>query len=82
MLSCRDVKSSLNPYLRGELSYPDRLEFHRHLAGCAACARLVERGRDALDVTRSAFASATDPAPGDVPESLVTAILVTSRVQV
>lgn len=82
MLSCRDVKSFLNPYLRGELSYPDRLEFHRHLAGCATCARMTERGRDALDMTRFAFARATDPRPDDVPESLVAAILVTSRVQV
>ena len=82
MMTCREVNLLLKPYLHGDLPFTERIEFHRHLALCAGCARSVEQARDALDLSRSACASAQDPVPDDVPEALVRAILVTSRCQV
>jgi anti-sigma factor RsiW len=79
MVSCKDVGARLAPFLRGELSFSDRLAIHRHLARCEQCARQVERGRDAMDVSKSALASAVDPIADEVPEQLVRAILVTCR---
>lgn len=79
MMSCREVNRILEPYLRGELSYTSRIEVQRHFAACASCARMAEQARDALDVSRSFSADAADPAPDDVPDSLLAAILVTSR---
>lgn len=76
MLTCRDVAARLAPFLQGELSSPDRLSVHQHLAGCMQCSRAVEQGRDALEVTKSACAAEQDPRPDDVPLQLVQAIWV------
>ena len=80
MMSCRDVGEHLRPFLRDELPYTERLEFHQHLARCVACNRSVERARDALDLSRSACSSASDPVPDEVPDLLVAAIWSVSRV--
>lgn len=79
MMSCWDVGGHLRTFLRGELPYTERLAFHRHLAGCPACNRSVERARDALDLSRSACAAASDPVPDEVPDLLVAAIWTVSR---
>jgi anti-sigma factor RsiW len=79
MMSCRDVGEHLRAFVRGELPYTERLEFHRHLAGCASCSGSVERARDALDLSRSACSAASDPVPDEVPEPLVAAIWSVSR---
>jgi anti-sigma factor RsiW len=79
MVSCKDVGARLGSFLRGELSFPDRFAIHRHLAHCPNCARLVEEGRDALNVSKSALTRAADPVADEVPEQLVRAILVTCR---
>ncbi|HEY2589879.1 MAG TPA: anti-sigma factor [Tepidisphaeraceae bacterium] len=79
MMSCRDVGGHLRAFLRGELPYTERLEFHRHLAGCAACNHSVERARDALALSRSACSAAADPVPDEVPDLLVAAIWTVSR---
>jgi anti-sigma factor RsiW len=76
MLICRDVAVRLAPFLQGELSLPDRLSIHQHLAGCPQCRRAVEQGRDALEISRSACAAAQDPRADDVPVQLVQAIWV------
>jgi len=74
MMSCRDVDARLAPFLRAELSFPDRLAVHRHLAGCHKCSRAVERGRDVMAVSKSACAAASDPKPEDVPLQLLNAV--------
>lgn len=79
MVSCKDVGGRLGPFLRGELSFPDRFATHRHLANCPRCARVVEEGRDALNVSKSALSRTVDPVADEVPEQLVRAILVTCR---
>lgn len=79
MLICKDVTARLGPFLRGELPYPERFSVHHHLASCAQCGRMVERGRDAMNLSKAAAASAADPGPDEVPEQLVRAILVTCR---
>ena len=63
----------------GELSFPDRMAIHRHLAHCQRCSRMIEQGRDALDMSKSALAAAVDPVAEEVPDQLVRAILVTCR---
>lgn len=79
MIGCTDVDARLASFLQGELSFPDRMAIYRHLAHCQRCSRVVEQGRDALDVSKSALAEAADPMPDEVPEQLVRAILVTCR---
>jgi anti-sigma factor RsiW len=74
MMSCRDVGEHLGVFLRGELPFTERFEFHRHLAGCVACHDAVERARDAMDLSRSACSGAADPVPDEVPDLLVAAI--------
>lgn len=74
MMSCRVVGEHLGVFLRGELPFTERLEFHRHLAGCRACHDRVEKARDAIDVSRSACSGAADPVPDEVPDGLVAAI--------
>ena len=75
MISCREFDASLGPYLRGELAYPERMDLLTHAAGCRRCADELERARDALDVTQAACAAAREPAPDDVPESLLRVIM-------
>ena len=76
MLTCRDVATQLAPFLQGELSLPDRMSIHQHLAGCPQCNRAVEAGRDALEVSKSACAAEPDPCAEDVPLQLISAIWV------
>jgi anti-sigma factor RsiW len=42
-------ETELIPYLRGELSAPDREQMAAHLAGCADCQRAVTEFRGLLD---------------------------------
>lgn len=79
MVLCKDVAARLAPFLQGELSFQDRMAIHRHLAQCQRCSRMVERGRDALDMSKFALTTAVDPVADEVPEQLVHAILVTCR---
>jgi anti-sigma factor RsiW len=79
MMSCREVNRTIAAFLRGGLSAPQQIDFYRHLARCDVCAATVERTRDAMDTTRSACAALSDPGPGDVPDSLIQAILATTR---
>jgi predicted anti-sigma-YlaC factor YlaD len=74
MVSCKDVGARLSPFLQGEMPYPERISIHQHLANCAQCGCMVEQARDALDVSKSALAHATDPVADEVPENLVNAI--------
>lgn len=74
MILCKDVSTRLAPFLQGELSFPERMAIHRHLARCRQCSRMAERGRDALDMSKSALATAVDPVADEVPEQLVWAI--------
>ena len=77
-ISCREVLDFLAAYLDGELPEGVQSEFERHLTRCPECvhylesyretARLVQRARD-LD----------GPAPDEVPEELVEAILASKR---
>lgn len=76
MIGCTDVGARLSPCLQGELPFPERMAIHRHLAHCQRCSRLVEQGRDALNVSRSALAQTTDPIADEVPEQLVRTILL------
>jgi anti-sigma factor RsiW len=63
-------------YLDGELAEGSRRVFEEHLAECPDCVRYLERYRETI---RLAKAAAVDDAEGDVPESLVTAILAARR---
>ena len=74
MIGCTDVGARLAPFLRAELSFPDRMAIHRHLAHCQRCSRMIEQGRDALDMSKSALAATIDPVADEVPEQLVRAI--------
>jgi anti-sigma factor RsiW len=67
-MSCDRAKSQIFPYVDGELSRELRQEVEAHLAGCAACRRLVEQELTFRD--RYAGRLRPDPAPPHVRESV------------
>jgi len=59
-------------YLDDELPGDQRSEFERHLAVCPSCVNYLRTYEKTVLLTK---ASAQDPVPDEVPESLVQAIL-------
>ena len=73
-MTCRDFADFLDRYLTGDLPAPILARFNRHLSLCPNCVRYLSQYRDAIAMGRRAFDNLS--VPEDVPEDLVTAILV------
>jgi len=67
-MNCDRVKSQIFPYVDAELSRELRHDMEAHLAGCAACRRLVEQELTFRD--RYVERLRPDPAPADLRESV------------
>ena len=67
-MSCDQAKSQIFPYVDGELARERRQELEAHLAGCAACRRLVEQEMTFRD--RYVARLRPDPAPVHLRESV------------
>lgn len=79
MFTCREARELLPRYVRGALSAEDFVEVRYHVLGCAACAEEVKQARQAVRLARSGCASVTDPAAEEVPEMLLSDIVLVSH---
>jgi len=72
-LTCRELASFAADYLDGTLAPTERTRFDEHVAACPDCATYLRTYADTIRLAKDAHAD--DPAPADVPEDLVRAIL-------
>ena len=82
MFTCREARELLPRHVRGALSAEDFVELRYHIMGCAACAEELKQARQALRLARSGCASVTDPAAEEVPELLLSDIVLVSHCEV
>jgi anti-sigma factor RsiW len=73
-LTCREFVEFLATYLSGELSAGRLAVFNAHLATCPPCVSYAKTYAEAVRLGKAA-ARDDEPAPADVPEALIRAIL-------
>jgi anti-sigma factor RsiW len=78
-LTCREFVDFLDDYLADALSPPRRDEFNDHLSRCPSCVAYMKAYRATVEMGRAALKSTDAPLPGDVPGSLVRAVLAARR---
>lgn len=71
-MTCQELIDFIGRYRENELTSDQRGEFERHLSVCPSCVAYLKTYEQTILLTQ---ASADDPVPGDIPESLVQAIL-------
>ena len=71
-MNCREFTEFLNDYFDGDLADAERDVFDAHLAECPDCRAYLETYRYTVRLSRVAL---TGPAPADLPEDLIAAIL-------
>lgn len=69
----------LAEYIDGRLPAPRLDLFNGHLAACPSCVSYLSSYREAVRLGRAAFRGPDEPAPADVPDELVRAILAARR---
>lgn len=74
MITCRELIDFLGAYEAGDLPGPSQHEFERHLEICPPCLAYLETYRQTVVMGRR-VCEIDGPAPDDVPEELVQAIL-------
>ncbi len=75
-LTCREFIDFLDDYVEGRQAADVRARFERHLEDCPYCVDYLETYRDTISLARDACsADPSLPAPEDVPEKLIQAIL-------
>lgn len=77
-ITCKALVDFLGDYVDAKLPAPQRDEFHRHLAVCPSCVNYVESYKATRLLSKAALCDPSDPtrpAPDDVPEPLIRAIL-------
>jgi anti-sigma factor RsiW len=79
MFTCPEARQLLPRYVRGALPADGFVEVRYHVEGCAGCAEEVRQARCALRLARSGCASVNDPRVEDVPESLLSDIVLVSH---
>jgi len=74
-MTCRQaVDDFLMRYVEGELGYSEEFRFRLHLATCTNCRRYLDSYRKTVELGKGAQQN-SDPAPSEVPQDLVKAIL-------
>ena len=71
-MTCQQLIEFIGRYRENELAEDVRTEFDRHLTVCPSCVAYLKTYEQTVLLTK---ASADEPVPPDVPESLVKAIL-------
>jgi anti-sigma factor RsiW len=77
-ITCKELVGFLGEYVDGELPPQQHEEFHRHLAVCPSCVNYVESYKTTRLLSKASLCDESDPtrpAPDDVPEPLIRAIL-------
>lgn len=75
-MTCQQLIEFVGRYRENELAADERAEFERHLALCPSCVAYLKTYEQTVLLAK---ASADDPVPTDVPESLVKAILAAAE---
>ena len=75
-MTCQELIDFIASYRDHELTPPQQAAFERHLSECPSCVAYLRTYEQTIALTR---ATGDDPAPEDVPESLVQAILAARR---
>ena len=75
-ITCRELIDFIASYRDNELTPDQRVEFERHLSVCPSCVAYLETYEQTITMVKT---SSDDPAPADVPESLVQAILAARK---
>lgn len=75
MLTCRDIAEFLMQYRDRELPWPRRAIFNLHLAFCRSCRAYMRSYDITVEIARLSMTPESNPAPADVPEELIRAIL-------
>ena len=75
-MTCQQLIDFIMSYLDDGLPANERAEFDRHMAVCPSCVSYLKTYERTVLLAR---ASAGDPAPADVPESLIQAILAAQK---
>jgi len=71
-MTCQQLVEFIGHYRDNELAPDVRTQFEQHLAICPACVTYLKTYEQSVLLAK---ASADDPVPAEVPESLVKAIL-------
>ena len=71
-MTCQQLIEFIGRYRDNELDQDARLEFERHLARCPSCVAYLKTYEQTVLLAK---ASADEPVPAEVPDSLVKAIL-------
>lgn len=75
-MTCRDFADFLADYIANDLP-PDILSaFEAHIAVCPNCVRYLAQYRDSIAMGQRAFANMQGSVSDDVPEDLISAILI------
>ena len=75
-MTCRDFADFLADYLAGELPADTLDSFEAHIAVCPNCVRYLAQYRDSMAMGQRAFADLSGSVSDDVPEDLISAILI------
>ena len=75
MITCREFEDFILAYIEGELPERQRFVFELHLKICRECRDYLAAYRQTIAVSKRAFAEPAPPAPEEMPEDLVKAIL-------
>jgi anti-sigma factor RsiW len=78
-MNCRDMIEFLMAYLDEELPEDERRRFDLHLGDCPPCVSYLETYRDTVKLGRCVCDAPDAPAPAEIPERLVQAILAARR---
>ena len=71
-MTCEQLIDFIGRYRDDELSPDERESFEQHLADCPSCTAYLKTYEQTIVLAK---ASADEPVPPDVPESLIKAIL-------
>jgi anti-sigma factor RsiW len=71
-MTCQQLIEFVGRYRDNELAHDVRVEFERHLDVCPSCIAYLKTYAQTVLLSK---ASAEDPVPAEVPDSLVKAIL-------
>lgn len=75
MMTCGEVEDTLLDYVEGKLSGYALFKFEFHIRACRECRDYLKAYRKATELGGNILGSANDPAPEDIPEDLMAAIL-------
>jgi len=76
-LTCRELTEFVADYLAGELAPKRRALFEEHLGECPECYAYLRSYAGTMRLAKNAYHD--EPAPAEVPERLVRAILAARR---